>query len=438
MGEWFDLLTHWLAQNPQWMGLVVFLASFTECLAIVGLLVPGTLLLFTLAVLAGNNVLDLSSTIFWGFLGGLLGDILSYLIGRYYHQGIRELPLLRDRPEWLAVAEQYFQRYGIFSLLVGRFIGPVRPFLPLTAGMLDMPPWRFVLVSIPASLGWAVVYLVPGWTTGAALRLPLPEHFWFQTALVAGGLATVLAALFYLSLRNPRYSHWMMAGLCFLCLAALSLFWPQMQALDRGLVNLLQQVREPLVDQLMVFITRFGDLSIQTAVGILLVLLLLGAGYRQHAGFTLGTLLGTALCSTALKEGFARLRPEVLIEPLNSHSYPSAHSSAAFALFLVFGILASRQQVLRMRLAWLLVACIPAAAIAISRLYLGVHWPTDILAGGLVAASCCTLSLAVAERKTPLAALPSQHRAVGLMACLGLLLVYGGWELPEALQRYDY
>lgn len=437
MGEWFDIITHWLGNNPQWLGLAVLLTSFFECLAIIGLLIPGTLVLFTLGVLAGNGVLGAGETLLLAFVGGLLGDIASYGIGRHYHQGIRRLPVLRSKPEWLALAEQYFQRYGIASLLVGRFIGAVRPFLPLTAGMLDMPFVRFVLVSIPASFSWAAVYLLPGWTAGAALRLPLPDGFWYEVGIVVGGLAGLLAILFYASLRNQRHTPWLAAGLCLISLLGLSIAWPQMQALDQGLMSLIQQTRYPLMDQLMVFITRLGDLSIQLGVGLLLVALLAVAKHWQSACFVAVSLLGTALLNTALKYGFSRARPELLAEPLASHSYPSGHSSAAFAFFLVLGILAGRQQVLRLRLAWLLLASLPALAVAGSRVYLGVHWPTDVLAGSLLAATCCAATLGWIQRRSALPALPAVHNWVILALCLGSLLVYGLWELPETLVRYQ-
>ncbi|MFP3526834.1 VTT domain-containing protein, partial [Pantoea sp. SIMBA_072] len=83
-------------------------------------------------------------------------------------------------------AETYFQRYGITSLLVGRFIGPLRPMLPMVAGMFDMPLPRFIAVSLVAGAGWSVAYLLLGWATGAAMRLPLPEGFWLDAGIIAG------------------------------------------------------------------------------------------------------------------------------------------------------------------------------------------------------------------------------------------------------------
>jgi len=121
---WLDTLTAWLAAHPHWLGLAVFLLAFGECLAIVGLLIPGTVLLFAVAVLAGNGALPLWETLLLGFVGGMLGDLCSYALGRRFHQNIRGLPVLRDHPQWLASAEQHFERYGVISLLAGRFIGP--------------------------------------------------------------------------------------------------------------------------------------------------------------------------------------------------------------------------------------------------------------------------------------------------------------------------
>ena len=124
MGEWLNTMSIWLEANPQWLGLSIFIIAFLECLAVAGILIPGTVALFTLAVLAGSGALTLWESMVLAYFGGLLGDAVSYALGRRFHQGIRGLPVLRDNPQWLGSAENYFQRYGVISLLVGRYIGP--------------------------------------------------------------------------------------------------------------------------------------------------------------------------------------------------------------------------------------------------------------------------------------------------------------------------
>lgn len=438
MSAWLDALTDWLTAQPQWLGLALFLVACTECLAIAGILVPGTVLLFAIGVLAGSGALELWQTLLLAYLGGLLGDAISYAVGRRFHQGIRRLPGLRHHPEWLSGAELYFQRYGVISLLVGRFIGPLRPMLPMVAGMFDMPLGRFIGVSLIAGAGWAVAYLLPGWATGAAMRLPLPPGFWSDAMLVIGGLAVVVGLSAHFSLTGHRWATPMSAAFCLLGLAALLVGWPHLHELDQGLLTLVQEQRSTPLDHYMVLLTRLGDLSTQLAAGGLLCTLLLLTRQWRTGLFATGALLGTALANLLLKTLLARSRPDVLLQPLDSFSLPSGHSSASFAFFLVLGILAGREQPARWRLAWMLLACLPALAIALSRVYLGAHWPSDIIAGALLAAGICAASLSLAQWRTPLAALAPRIWWLVLPACLALLGGLSLWALPEALQRYAY
>jgi len=438
MGQWLETLTQWLAGHPQWLGLALLIVACMECLAVVGLIIPGTVLVFAIAVLAGSGVLSLGETLLLGFIGGLIGDLLSYALGRRYHQGIRSLRGLRDHPEWLVQAEHYFQRYGVASLLVGRFIGPLRPMLPMTAGMLDMPFGRFLLVSLCAAAGWSMAYLMPGWSAGAAIRLPLEEGFWSEAGIVVGALLTLIAATAFGSLRGLRWVSALSAGLGVAILLGLFFGWPHLKELDEGLLAVIQGARSTTFDRVMVIVTRAGDFHTQLWAALLLCLLLLVARQWRAALFAILTLLGTALANGALKATFARVRPEVLVEPLSSYSFPSGHSSAAFAFFLTLGVLAGRGQPPRLRLAWLVLASLPATAIALSRVYLGVHWTTDVTAGALLAASICAASLTLVQWRSPLHAMAPRVWWLILPACLGLLGAFSVWALPTAMQMYRY
>lgn len=438
MGQWLETLTQWLAGHPQWLGLALLIVACMECLAVVGLIIPGTVLVFAIAVLAGSGVLSLGETLLLGFIGGLIGDLLSYALGRRYHQGIRSLRGLRDHPEWLVQAEHYFQRYGVASLLVGRFIGPLRPMLPMTAGMLDMPFGRFLLVSLCAAAGWSMAYLLPGWSAGAAIRLPLEEGFWSEAGIVVGALLTLIAATAFGSLRSLRWVSALSAGLGVAILLGLFFGWPHLKELDEGLLAVIQGARSTTFDRIMVIVTRAGDFHTQLWAAVLLSLLLLVARQWRAALFAILTLLGTALANGALKATFGRVRPEVLMEPLSSYSFPSGHSSAAFAFFLTLGVLAGRGQPPRLRLAWLVLASLPATAIALSRVYLGVHWTTDVTAGALLAASICAASLTLVQWRSPLHAMAPRVWWLILPACLGLLGAFSVWALPTAMQMYRY
>lgn len=438
MGHWLDSLTLWLGSHPEWLALAIFIIAFVECLAIAGLIVPGTVVLFAVAVLAGRGALPLGEVLLLGYLGGLLGDGVSYFLGRRFHEGIRQLPLLRTHPQWIGTAEGYFQRYGIASLLVGRFIGPLRPMLPMVAGMFDFPLLRFVLVSLAAAAGWSVAYLLPGWATGAATRLPLPAGFWPQAGAVAAGVAILIGLSIHTSLQARERGTRLIAAASLVMLAAVLVGWPYLSHFDQGLMTLIQEHRSTALDPIMVRITKAGDFRTQFVAALVVILLLLATRQWRPAIFALGTTLGTALGNAAIKASFSRARPEVLSTPLNSFSMPSGHSSASFALFLTLAVLAGRSQPPRMRVTWLLLGSLPALSICASRLYLGAHWPSDVLAGALLACTVCAISLSLVQWNHKLPSLPARTWWLIAPACVVVLGYFALDNFSHEFERYAY
>ncbi|MBT2338302.1 MULTISPECIES: bifunctional DedA family/phosphatase PAP2 family protein [Pseudomonas] len=438
MGPWLDSITGWLSANPQWLAVAVFIVACVECLAIAGLIVPGTVLLFAIAVLAGSGALSLGETLLLGLLGGLLGDLISYFLGRHFHQNIRRLPGLRQHPEWMNAAESYFQRYGIASLLVGRFIGPLRPMLPMVAGMCDMPFPRFAAVSLLAASGWTVAYLLPGWATGAAFRLPLPEGFWPQAGIVVGSIAVMIGLSVNSSMRRHRQATAVIAGLGLVILIGLFVGFRYLTAFDQGLMTLVQEHRSPMLDEIAVTFTLIGEFRFMLIFSALLTGLLLLTRQWRQAIFAGGTMLFTALANTGLKHFFARVRPEILSDPLTSYSMPSGHASGSFALFLTLAILAGRGQPPRLRLTWLLLGCLPALAISLSRVYLGAHWPSDVIAGAMLAACVCAALLWLSQRQTSLPPMPPKIWWLILPVMVAAFSFFALRHLPHGMLRYAY
>ncbi len=438
MNDLINLIFEWSKASPYWLGTAIFITAFLECLALVGIVLPGVLLMFGLAVIAGTSSLSLLSVLLLAWLGGLCGDALSYALGYRLQHKVPKLPLLRTHPEWLINAQVHFERYGALSLLVGRFIGPLRPVLPLLAGMLSMPYTQFATVSFFAAAGWALAYIIPGWLVGAALELSPPQGFWWQAGWIVLSLALCSLVSLWGCLRGWRNSSLISACAYGIAFIALMLNWQSFAVVDSYLHDLSQLLRTPWLDQTMVVITRLGDFSTQLTLSALLcVLLFIFKQYRALI-FSAATLLTTAISNNVLKHFFERPRPDVLLESLTSFSFPSGHSASGFAFFLVLGVLASRQQPQRWRVLWLLTALIPAISIALSRVYLTAHWPTDILAGALLASVICSISLFWVQIKQPMRALKKQHWQIIIPSVLLALAILLTWNLPETLQIYAY
>lgn len=182
-------LQHWLLQNPAWVAAAIALIAFAESVAIVGIAVPGVALLGAASFVAGTGTLSLPASLGAAFAGAVVGDGVSFLLGRVFHQDIKRAWPFRTHPDWIANSERFFARHGPMSVAIGRFVGPIRPVIPLVAGMANMRTPTFFLINVLSALAWAPVYIAPGHVLGAAVetRLAAPE-------IVAGVLVSLAAA----------------------------------------------------------------------------------------------------------------------------------------------------------------------------------------------------------------------------------------------------
>lgn len=196
--SYFDSIHAWLQIHHFWLGPVIAIAAFLETLVVVGLLLPGVAILFALGALAGSGLLDIVSVYLWAFLGAALGDAVSYQLGYHYHNRIRGWWPFYKHPDWLNKGERFIRRFGVMSIVLGRFVGPIRPVVPVVAGMLNMSPRRFYIANLVSSVPWAVVYLTPGFLAGAAIELNLMEQLpgWLKWGIAGVAILAVAVVMF--------------------------------------------------------------------------------------------------------------------------------------------------------------------------------------------------------------------------------------------------
>ena len=304
--------------------------------------------------------------------------------------------------------------------------------------MLAMPIAKFVLVSIVAALGWSIAYSLPGWLLGAAADHVTPEFFWRQTLSISAALTVIIALACYGSLRKHRWAMHSAAIAGVLALGLLAICWPYLTVFDQYLQQLLQLLRSAELDQLMVQITKLADLQTQIILVSVLCGLLWLFKQPRAALFMLLVPLSSTLLNSLLKLLITRPRPELLLEPLSGFSFPSGHTAAAFAFCLALGVLAGREQLPRGRIIWLAIAALPAITVGISRIYLGVHWPTDVIAGMLLASLCCAGWSSVLQRQQPIKALNKQQWLIIVSLLVISAAVFSHWQLAASLAVYRY
>ncbi|MDB5215096.1 MAG: phosphoesterase [Myxococcaceae bacterium] len=167
---------------------------------------------------------------------------------------------------------------------------------------------------------------------------------------------------------------------------------PSIKALDRGVVRRLGRARHRLSNALVRGLTFFG--SVPGAGGISVTAVVLARHRPLVASQIAVGALGGLTAELGIKRFFRRQRPTLLghLEEVTSTSFPSGHATAAASIYLTLAFVASRSPRLRAhRAALLTAAAVAATSVGVSRVYLGVHWPTDVLSGlALGTAWACT------------------------------------------------
>lgn len=166
--DYVQPLTDWLQENPNWSLFITFLISLAESLAIIGSIVPGSITMTAIGILAGSGVMRVDLTLLAAVLGAVAGDSLSYALGYYYSERLVEIWPFRKYPKWLEYGKDFFNTHGGKSVLIGRFVGPLRSIIPVIAGILHMKQWQFFIANILSAIGWSLLYIMPGVVLGAA------------------------------------------------------------------------------------------------------------------------------------------------------------------------------------------------------------------------------------------------------------------------------
>ena len=200
MTSFLDPLIAFVSAHAWLAYLTLFLAALLEAVPVIGSLVPGSTIILALSALVPGGELKLWPVLAAAVAGAVLGDGTAYLIGYRSKREILATWPLSNYPSVVQRSEEFFHRWGVLAVFFARFVAPIRAFVPITAGALDMQPSRFYAVNIPAILLWAPAHVLPGVLAVTALHdyagLPhhqhVGKHLWMY-AVVGGAILVALA-----------------------------------------------------------------------------------------------------------------------------------------------------------------------------------------------------------------------------------------------------
>lgn len=463
-----------LHTHPHYSGLITFFVVFCEAMAVIGVVVPGSITMTAIGVLAGSGVIPIVSTLIWGICGGIVGDYLSFLLGVHYKDRLHRMWPFKKHPQLLTYGESFIAKHGGKSIIISRSVGPMRCMIPMVAGMLKMPTHRFLLAAIPSVSIWAILYIFPGILLGAlAQELPpkvatqfmlwamlcvvilwiiiwLAQHFLRQICCFFDFYIMRLWTVFnrvpklqwltnFLADPNNPDNHQQLTLLLVSIASVIALFVVMLGVMNHSWItslnlpiyNLLHSIRTETGDKIMLGFTMFAETKAIVIAEIIFFSWLI----KRHYWYTLAhavILFGLCLvCSAGIKLLVHCPRPDDFISYYpTDFSFPSFHTAASITVYGFLAMIIAREL---KNLRWVpyTIAATITALIIISRLYLGSHWLTDIL-GSIFLGLAILFPITISYRRRHPIKIPPIKTAI-VAAC-----IFGGIISLNSLLNFQY
>ncbi len=441
--EHFHFGGYWLA----------FFAALLETTVVIGLFLPGSTIILVLGALSARGYLDTGDLIWFAVLGAIIGDNINYYLGRKYGAEWLGKGFWFLKPFHIEKAKKIMDSHGAKSVFLGRFIPSVKEVVPFIAGSVKMNRRPFMFWNVLGAVGWGFQWVLAGYLFAQSLNL---AEVWLSRAglfiallVITGGVLyffkwlisrkgkqfAAFAGSLWHSIKaavtgnehvaawmqnHPRIVSFLKARLettvfSGLTLSIFMLAFVYVLALLAGVVedlvtsdpiiaadiriaNLVVAFRTEMLTSIFSWITLLG--KSQVIIGFICTLTaLLWLWRKSHYILPLFiAVIGSQTFTFLGKWAFHRPRPLTALYVENSYSFPSGHAAIAVAFYGFAGYLLARStdqwnRKVNIFFATMLVI----AAIGFSRIYLGVHFISDIWGGYLVGAMWLIIALSFYE-----------------------------------------
>jgi undecaprenyl-diphosphatase len=424
--SWFESIAEFVAAYRYLAYFLVFAMAFWESIPVFGFFIPGSTLIVGAAILVPTGALDLGPVLVLAGLGAVAGDTVSFWMGRRHGRALLGWGPLASRGALVERAERFFRKHGGKAILIGRLTPPLRGILPAIGGMAALDWRRFLVAAVFAALCWALAYVLPGALIGASLQLAGEVTARLAAlillVLVIGYLLLLVAraVLFWgvpagaeamrrlliwarahdnivgreiVALLDPGHREaralaplailLILGGWGFFAILEDVIAGDALVRADASIFNALQALRTPWGDMAMVAITELGDARVTVPV------IIAGVGWLAwrrawiDAAYLAGAVIIAQAVAAAIKIALHTPRPiPELYDGWSAFSFPSGHATVNAVVYGFLAVMTMRGNGPILRSAIAAACTLLVGLIALSRLYLGAHWFTDV-AGGL-------------------------------------------------------
>ncbi|MCB0866963.1 MAG: bifunctional DedA family/phosphatase PAP2 family protein [Solirubrobacterales bacterium] len=442
-----DVLEDISGKLGAWTYAIVAVLAFLETGAFVGLVAPGETFVVLAGAVAGQGETSVVLTIGIVWFAAFMGDTVSYVLGEKLGRDfiLEHGHRVRITRERFAQVERYFDSHGGKTILIGRFIGLVRALAPFIAGSSGMRYRAMAPYSILGTGLWATAFVLLGYFASKNIDAVLSnsEHVLLAFAIIVGLIVGAIVAVRFL--REPenrdKVERWMqqrrgfrsilalgksvspqarflaqrvtpgdlgleltsaLAALAvgsylFIALGMLVHDQPGATVTDQALIDFCARITTDWLTSLSKVVTALGTTP---AVLVATLAAAVWLGLRRHWLELVVLLVGAALIligTPIAKEIVDRPRPDGALVDAGGPSYPSGHASHSIIYVWIALMISVRAKVGLTRGTAIVVAGIAlAAAIGLSRVYLRVHYLSDVTGGWAFGVTVYALLAAVA------------------------------------------
>lgn len=398
-----------IQSNPEYGMIIAFALAMIESLPVIGSFVPGLLTMPPIGWLIATATLPAAETLSLILMGGIIGDYLGYMIGKHCKKHVQTTAAYYNKSSWLDVGENFVSHYGQYSIIIGRFIGPLRSSIPLFAGILNMKRGHFIAAAIPSVILWAALHLAPGfllaWFDWDILQSPS-----FLLTCYIGSLATILLVnatrtklatfgkkfLAQHNLANVDQQYLadtirILSYATAIAITTTAVMSKTLLPLSTWLLHILYEYHNTTGLSLALLLSNLAE---TTHISLLCLALTGWLTYNKQTNLARNLFVGFALtfAMVTIAKFLTNIpRPEFIAAHLSQQAFPSGHTALAIALIMGLQPLLKEHQTIRTA-GWLFLLIIPC-----TRLYLGAHWLSDIIGATFIALFCVAITPSIMQ-----------------------------------------
>jgi undecaprenyl-diphosphatase len=389
----------------QWGYVIVFVFSVAESMPLVGLAIPGGVMVVAAGFLAKIGVFHLFPIVVIVSVGAFAGDSIAYFIGRRFGYSFltRMGKYIFFKPAHFEKAKRLLHAHPRKTIFGGRLHAVTRCVVPFVAGSADIRPTLFLPTAAVSAVVWATASIFLGFVFGQGFQL-ISEYLGVIFFAAFGLSILIIYSYQFISRFTERnkqaLQRFQIYPLLFnlisiYIVAKISesvLVGARIHRLDIIVNHFFQGIRTPLLTDIFVAITLLATPTNLTIVGAVLAAYFI---HRRRWYFLV--LLPTSLFAGVISDSILKkvvhvARPLFPLVPTTDFSFPSGHATVAVIFFcLIAYFFKDSVRSFVWRQAYVFACALAAVMVCISRLYLNAHWLSDVLAGAALGIFWVTL-----------------------------------------------